>query len=695
MREYNRFDWVDFYHELAEKLLRYKNNRKTLIDKVKAIYSETGIKLPSLDEDGAFDDIDPFTFFGLFNKHLTRENRLKIISAVAKLFDVSAPIPTSFDGIPLLNNMNATFYLFKSEREKDYIDKLWEFFELALDYAKNPSKGKRDRISELFDRFVNTSGNGVGKITMGLFWIAPDVFLNLDSRNRQFITESGKFSAILLRQLPRIKNKSSAADCFAFMDKIGKYLQSGATPLKDFMELSHAAFNYNIEIIDGDQLRYWLYAPGAGAEIWDECYKKGIMPVGWDGIGDFRQYGSKSAIKEAMQDAFDPNQSFSHACLIAWQFPKEMKPGDVVFAKKGIHKILGYGVVKEGYKFDPSREHYQNIRYVEWKLKGEWNYPGSAPSKTLTDLTPYTELVEKIIDNLEITVPIEPIDDRPIYTREDFLNEVYMDEESYETLTGLILKKKNVILLGAPGVGKTFAAKRLAYSMIGVKDPERVTLTQFHQSYTYEDFIMGYRPNEAGFELKKGAFYNFCKKAEEDGDNEYFFIIDEINRGNLSKIFGELFMLIEEDKRGVELQLLYANEKFAVPKNVYIIGMMNTADRSLAMLDYALRRRFAFFEMKPAFDSEGFQDYRKGLGSKEFDRLIEEVKELNRAIAEDESLGEGFCVGHSYFCGLEDVNWQTLSNIVEYELVPLLKEYWFDEPKKANAWAERLRSAIK
>ena len=150
--------------------------------------------------------------------------------------------------------------------------------------------------------------------------------------------------------------------------------------------------------------------------------------------------------------------------------------------------------------------------------------------------------------------------------------------------------------------------------------------------------------------LNKGAFYNFCKKAEIDSDNEYFFIIDEINRGNLSKIFGELFMLIEKDKRGIQLQLLYSGEKFAVPKNVYIIGMMNTADRSLAMLDYALRRRFAFYEMCPGFDTDGFREYRMSLGSNRFDRLINCVESLNKVIAADESLGDGFCIGHSYFC---------------------------------------------
>lgn len=272
-----------------------------------------------------------------------------------------------------------------------------------------------------------------------------------------------------------------------------------------------------------------------------------------------------------------------------------------------------------------------------------------------------------------------------------------MQDEEYDTLVNLIRTKKNIILQGAPGVGKTYAAKRLAYSMMGVKDQNRVMMVQFHQSYSYEDFIEGYRPAANGFVLNKGAFYKFCKTAELDDENEYFFIIDEINRGNLSKIFGELFMLIESDKRGIQLQLLYSGEKFAVPKNVYIIGMMNTADRSLAMLDYALRRRFAFYEMRPGFDTDGFREYRMGLGSEKFDRLIHCVESLNNVIAADESLGDGFCVGHSYFCNLtaEKVTDRALSAIVEYELIPLLKEYWFDEPLKVKDWTNNLRSAVK
>ena len=179
--------------------------------------------------------------------------------------------------------------------------------------------------------------------------------------------------------------------------------------------------------------------------------------------------------------------------------------------------------------------------------------------------------------------------------------------------------------------------------------------------------------------------------------DKFVFIIDEINRGNLSKIFGELFMLIEMDKRGRDLQLLYSDEQFSIPENLYIIGMMNTADRSLAMLDFALRRRFAFFELKPGFDSDGFKEYQSHLKNEKFDALINTVKHLNEIIASDESLGEGFCIGHSYFCNLipNSIDQQVLSSIVEYELIPLLKEYWFDEPSLVKEWSGNLRSAIK
>lgn len=448
-------------------------------------------------------------------------------------------------------------------------------------------------------------------------------------------------------------------------------------------------------------VRYWIYAPGEGSCMWKEFYNSGIMAIGWGEIGDLSIFDSKDAMKGKMKEVFDENLSYKNAAHATWQFANEMKIGDVVFVKKGMHQIIGRGVVMSDYEFDSARDdEFKNIRQVDWTHIGEWPHPGQAVMKTLTDITSYTDYIEKLnaLFEDESEEDVEEVEKSyPEYTKEDFLSEVYMPEEEYDKLAGILRIKKNIILQGAPGVGKTFAAKRLAFSMMGVKDIERVMMVQFHQSYSYEDFIMGFRPCTSGFELKKGVFYNFCKKAEIDEDNDYFFIIDEINRGNLSKIFGELFMLIENDKRGVSLQLLYSDEKFSVPKNIYIIGMMNTADRSLAMLDYALRRRFAFFEIKSGFTTNGFREYRIGLENEKFDKLIECIERLNNVISNDESLGDGFCIGHSYFCNLtsETINDQVLSGIVEYELIPLLKEYWFDEPTKVRDWSSNLRSTIK
>lgn len=450
------------------------------------------------------------------------------------------------------------------------------------------------------------------------------------------------------------------------------------------------------------EVRYWIYSPGEGAKYWDDFYKKGIIALGWEEIGNYSQYNSKQDMVNAMKKYIDPSKSYMNASLATWQFYKEMKPGDIVFAKRGVNTLIGRGVVVSEYLYNPSENpNYPNMRKIHWTHNGQWEHPGRAVMKTLTDISAYTTYVTKLNSLFEEESSAEEFEEvetlYPEYTSDDFLNEVYMDEENYETLIDLIRMKKNVILQGAPGVGKTFAAKRLAYSMMGEKNQDRVMMVQFHQSYTYEDFIEGFRPSNSGngFEIKKGSFYNFCKKAADDLDNEYFFIIDEINRGNLSKIFGELFMLIENDKRGNSLQLLYSDEKFFVPNNVYIIGMMNTADRSLAMLDYALRRRFAFFEMKPGFNTEGFREYRMALENQKFNNLIDCVEKLNNIIASDESLGDGFCVGHSYFCNIKNISEKTLSNIVEYELIPLLKEYWFDEPLKVKDWSSKLRSSIK
>ena len=286
---------------------------------------------------------------------------------------------------------------------------------------------------------------------------------------------------------------------------------------------------------------------------------------------------------------------------------------------------------------------------------------------------------------------------RPAYSKDSFLSEVFMSGEHLDQLLGLLKRKKNVILQGAPGVGKTFTAKRLAFVMMGVQDTDRIACVQFHQNYSYEDFIMGYKPDGADFTLQTGVFYDFCEKARKDPSRDYFFIIDEINRGNMSKIFGELLQLIEADYRDEETLLAYNHEPFSVPGNLYLIGMMNTADRSLALIDYALRRRFSFFEMAPGFVTQGFKEYAADrIHDETFDALVEQLIRLNKAIAEDPALGKGFRIGHSYLCLKKDETYseEWLQSIVEYDILPTLQEYWFDDQDKLTVWENNLRGVF-
>lgn len=277
------------------------------------------------------------------------------------------------------------------------------------------------------------------------------------------------------------------------------------------------------------------------------------------------------------------------------------------------------------------------------------------------------------------------------YQKKDFLEEAFLEDEEYETLKELLIRKGNIILQGSPGLGKTFLARRFAYSLLGEKNEDRVKMVQFHQSYSYEDFVMGYRPTEIGFELKEGSFYQFCIKASENMEDSYYFIIDEMNRGNASRIFGELFMLLEKDKRGEEISLIYQDKAFFIPSNLYIIGTMNTADRSIAMIDYALRRRFCFYELQPAFHRQNFRLYLKTCGMKQklIQKICKRMQALNKEITKDPLLGKGFQIGHSFFCDY-DTSPMWYNNIIMYEIKPLLSEYWYEDDEKVDNYIKML-----
>lgn len=539
-----QYEWTSFYEEMATALLEYKNNRGELLDGINKIFDKIDMNNPlnKKNVEGTekqLNDICPFTVFGLFNKGITNQNRILIMQHLAKLLGIKNNIPTSFDGIPVLNNMKAWFFGDDDNRGGNDIDNLWELFEVAINLNKDYTLENKSLFINIYDKVIQQHGIQ-WNITFGLYWIRPWTYLTLDNNTRTTLVEELKIT------IPR---NSSKKMCMG----------------KDYIGLVELMKN-NFE-----------------------------------------------------QDSY-PVHSFPELSFKAWK----------------------------------------------WELKNKGAFNESA--------------IETI-----------PQIDYEKYDKADFLSDVFISEENYETIISLLKRKKNVIFQGAPGVGKTYAAKRLAYSIMGKKDTSRIKMIQFHQSYAYEDFIMGYRPNGTGFELKEGPFYKFCKIASENPDEEYFFIIDEINRGNMSKIFGELMMLIESDKRGEELALTYSDEPFYVPSNMYIIGMMNTADRSLAIIDYALRRRFCFFELEPAFESEMFKNHllSQGAGEELVIKIKTKIGSLNLEISKDVNLGKGFRIGHSYFCNFnKSNNWFT--DVINYEIRPLIKEYWFDEEDKAKNYIEEL-----
>ena len=287
MNTVDQFLWVDFYQEFAKKLVDYKDNRAELIKRVKEIYNLTGFSMPTLEKENNLVDIDPFTVFGLFNKRITDRNRARILDTVAKLFDLKSKAPISFNGLPVLNNQNATYYRFVDERNDEDIDDLWSLFISAIEYDKDPISENKKKVSHYFDIVNNKKGNGNSKITMGLYWIAPNSFLNLDSRNQWYIFESGKFPSEILNGIERLDSKMSSSNYFKKIEKVKTYLKSPESKWNNFKELSFEAWRYseivNREIkenkmiaessamIDDERatIHYWVYAPGRDYYMWE------------------------------------------------------------------------------------------------------------------------------------------------------------------------------------------------------------------------------------------------------------------------------------------------------------------------------------------------------------------------------------------------------------------------------------------
>ncbi len=452
--------------------------------------------------------------------------------------------------------------------------------------------------------------------------------------------------------------------------------------------------NLNIRQVT-EEVGYWLYSAGANAKDWDNQFKNGFMSINYNFPDDLNDFNSKDDLIDSSED-YGYEEGNMNTIRALWDFSNDINIGDVVISKKGRGKYLGYGVVTSDYIFDEKEVDYKHKREVKWIKKGEWEVEGKLPVKTLTNITQYSDYVEKLKNKLGIV----PKNETPSATEFDvdkILENVFITNNDFQNIVDILTTKKNIILQGSAGVGKTFIAKKIAQALQEDYSEENIEMIQFHQSYSYEDFIQGYRPNKDSFELKNGIFYEVCERAKKDTSVPYFLIIDEINRGNLSKIFGELMMLIEADKRGEKnkIKLAYSsNEYFFIPDNLYIIGTMNTADRSLTIVDYALRRRFAFIKMRPKFN-EQFHAFlsKKGLSKEIISSITNKMTTLNDIINSDESLGDGFEIGHSYFCSYksgEHNKW--LSNVFKYEIIPLIEEYWFDDKQLVEEYTSIIES---
>ncbi|WP_309322064.1 McrB family protein [Actinomyces stomatis] len=463
------------------------------------------------------------------------------------------------------------------------------------------------------------------------------------------------------------------------------------------------------------ELQHWLYTPGEGAARWDEFRTAGIMALNWDRVGDLASFPDKESLLDALYTHYgDWGGRPRKAADSVWDYIHAMKPGDIVYVRRSFNEIVGRGVVRSDYRYDEDRSSFRAVRDVEWTHVGSWPLEqriGRLMLQRLTENTKYTPDQLNALIGIEDSHSSASVDERrgnndldeadEHYTSADFLDEVFLSPEDLEQMLGLLRRKKNLILQGAPGTGKTFAAKRLAYALMGQTDDSRVEVVQFHQSTAYEDVVVGLRPTaEGGFAAAEGVFARFCRRAAADPGRDYVFIIDEINRANISKAFGELLMLIEAEHRGEALRLPVSGELLSVPKRLHIIGMMNTADRGLALIDYALRRRFAFFEMRPALDHPGFLRHVEAVGSVRLEALVDVVRRLNQRIAEDESLGPGFQIGHSYLC-LPAADPENpagadadVASVVRYELAPLVREYWFDNPAAMDESIHALESIL-
>lgn len=639
------FSWVHFYEAIADNLLIYldKSKRSTLIEFVNQLAIE--FKLSYLLDKG-LQDICPFTALGTFNRHIKETTRREIAKKWAEFLNIEESVPNSFEGIPLLNNQLSWFFT-NSENQQQEIDNLWEFYATALKFS-NADENYQDEFEQKFDLIMSQS-YFPWQLTSGLFWIRPHAYVVLDKASKTYLTDE----LGLIKDKRLSKGNFNGNDYLKLLDNLAVRFNEDYFPIHSFPELYLTALrkyqnsiSHNESLISNNQWQFKLLQL-----IKDLCQK--------NGTDVFQRKEFLNKYREQLEEEFPNNSVIGESVSNTLQRLRD----------KDFLQFLGNGK----YRLRSDNIDEQNEEIIE------------------SD--------DDIVEQLLVKQP---------YTLENLIQEsCFVDEQQLQQMLASLKMRKNIILQGPPGTGKTWLAKRLANIVIGYKDSNNIRAIQFHPNLSYEDFIRGFRPASDGkLALIDGPFLEIIHQARNDPQSKYVMVIEEINRGNPAQIFGEMLTLLEADKRtpSEALELTYRREQengIYIPDNLYVIGTMNIADRSLALVDFALRRRFAFFTLDPNF-SEKWLSYmikKTGLDSKLLEKIRERMNELNEFIAQDRMLGSAFAIGHSYLTHhkaipkSEGLVWY--QNIIDTEIKPLLEEYWFDEKDQLNKAMKLIKIAYK
>lgn len=685
------FIWSEIYEEFATKLLEYKNDRKNLISKLQNVYEEIDMKLPKMESNGEILDIDPFTIFGLFNKGITDDNRKRILGEIAKQFNLKNEVPPSFDGIPLVNNLSAAFFNFAEERGENDINNLWEVFESAIRYADNPTQENKLKIESAYDKAIKQKGIQ-WNITMGLYWIRPNTYINLDSKNREFIIKQKILPQQFIKEVNQFKNVPNAEQYIQLCDLLLEKIKDGQYGYRDFKELSFMAYERNMSVDTVAQHNTQntdiakntiLYGPpGTGKtyntvmyavaiienkkleDIKRENYTKVIDRYNKykeDGVIEFTTFhqsygyeefieGIKPVIHSDEEDETDIQYEvvpglFKKFCDIAGKPILRKEKYDIgINELPTIWKISLEGSGENSTRTECMRNNHIRIGYDEYGREITNLSKGDAGRNILN----YFINDMSIGDIVMSCYDCNTVDAIGVVTGEYEWHDEYAQYKR--------LRKVNWI------------AKGIKENIIKINNGSRLsnpTVYKLRMDLSdVMEIIEKYSKNTIEVEEKK---------------KNHVFIIDEINRGNISKIFGELITLIEPTKRigqieGQKVRLPYSQKLFGVPNNVYLIGTMNTADRSIATIDTALRRRFNFKEMLP--DSEILDGiYVEDVSIK--DIFIKMNKRITVLFDREHTLG------HAYFLPLKDApTIETLANIFENSIIPLLQEYFYEDYEK-------------